>query len=249
MRFGEDRAPSIKRCENALRDVLDFLYPGGKGVEMFERMMERHGSVGAIIAADKHLLKNEGLRESDALLITLLPDVVRHIERAKFGAHPYIRTLVEAERFMSVRYLGLYIEKFHMLALDARGRLIELVHLQDGSEDSAPFYLRHVMAAVVRTGAKAIVLTHNHPNLSAKPSPDDIECTKTLINALSVLGIPLIDHMIMVGHEALSVRGFGYIPEKIWVMQDPAHKVLRGWFKDWDMEQKAERLARLDSRH
>ena len=106
--------------------------------------------------------------------------------------------------------------------------------MQTGNEDSAPFYLKNILAEIVRTDAKAIVIAHNHPNLTPMPSVADMECTTALISALNSIGAPLLDHVIMVGRHALSLRGFGYEPEARWRQQAPENGLLQHWLADWD---------------
>lgn len=243
-----ERDRRIKRAEDALRTVLDMLYPGGKGREMANRMLRRYGSPGALVEAGKHQLMCDGMNEPDALLISILPDMLRHMDRVKFGEHPTIATLVDAEEFMAMRYIGVNIEQFYMLALDSSGKLIECVHLQSGSEDSAPFYLRHVLAEIVRTNARAIVISHNHPNGTARPSQADIDCTLTLMEALRTIGTPLLDHMIMIGRRALSVRGFGYIVEGNWLAQAPRNPLLNRWLRGWSMEESAAAIGKRNQK-
>ena len=86
----------------------------------------------------------------------------------------------------------------------------------------------------MRTDAKAIVIAHNHPNLTPMPSVADVECTTALISALNSIGAPLLDHVIMVGRHALSLRGFGYVPEARWRQQAPENGLLQHWLADWD---------------
>ncbi|MBQ4089238.1 MAG: hypothetical protein IJC56_05075 [Clostridia bacterium] len=235
----------IKAAEAALRDVLDRMYPKGKGLKLADELLIKYGSPGAVIEAGKHQLMKEGLSESNALLISLVPDLVRHIERNKYGKHPQLRTLIATEKFLERRFIGENIERFYLLALDNSGKLIECVHLQSGTEDSAPFYLKHVLSDVVRTGAKSVVLTHNHPNSTPKPSEADIDCTLALMDALQVIGVPLLDHIVMLGSHAVSIRGFGYVAEGEWITQVDDHPLLRGWLKGWDIDAALESIQHL----
>ena len=235
----------VKAAEAALRDVLDRMYPNGKGQQLADDLLIKYGSPGAVIEAGKPQLIKEGLSESNALLISLVPDLIRHIERNRYGKHPQLRTLIATEKFLEYRFLGENIERFYMLALDNSGKLIECVHLQSGTEDSAPFYLKHVLADVVRTGAKSIVLTHNHPNSTPTPSDADINCTLTLMDALQVIGVPLLDHIIMLGSHGVSIRGFGYITEGEWITQVADHPLLSGWLNGWDIDAALESIQHL----
>ena len=240
----KERQEKIKRAENAFLRMMELMGHGEKGRQMGEKLLTQCGSPSAAIESSKYRLMQMGMRESDALLLTMLPDIVRHIDRASYGAHPKLSTLNAMEKFLSLRYLGVHIENFYLVALDKNGRLIDSIHLQSGDEDSASFYLRNVMVQIVRSGAKAAVIVHNHPNGTAKPSEQDIECTQALLDTIGGIGAVLLDHIIMVGKRALSIRGFGYIPEYEWLVQAPESKLLRDWLKDWSMDIAADRLAK-----
>ena len=231
----------IRRSGNALRQVLEFLYP--KDPDLTDRLIKHFVSVGAVIEAGKYQLMQHGISESNALLISMLPGLVRHMEKQKFGPHPKLATLGAAEKYMATHYIGEIIERFYMLALDNSGKLIECVHIQSGNEDSAPFYLKNVMAEVVRTKARAIVIIHNHPNLTPRPSQADIDCTIQLMESLGAIDVPLVDHMIMIEKRAMSIRGFGFISEYHWIAQAPANKLIRGWLTGWDMDEAATALS------
>lgn len=223
----------IGRATDALREVVSFLEPRADAEDMTSGMLRHFGSPGAAIEAGKQRLSASGLSDGSALVVGMIPDIVRHMERQRFGPHPSVRTLLEAERYLAMRYVGLSIERFYMLALDRSGRLIELVELQSGSEESAPFYLKHVLSETIRTGAAAIAISHNHPNATPRPSQADIDCTAALMDALAPIGAPLIDHIIMVGRRAVSVRGYGFVPARAWETQEGESPFVAHWLDGW----------------
>lgn len=109
--------------------------------------------------------------------------------------------------------------------------MLACVFLQRGTTDSAPFYTRHVLSEVVRTGAHAIVISHNHPNNTLLPSRSDVNCTLNLISALQPLGVPLLDHVVIADHQAVSMRDSGLVLERTWMMQNPREPLLHHWFE------------------
>ena len=243
--MASERAKRAKAAEAALSELFSFMYPGDKGRDMLRRLLDTHGSASAIVEAGMKQLMYEGMSEENAMLITILPDIVRHIDVANYGHHPRLNTLLLAEKYMRHRYTGINIENYHMLALDNSGKLIECVHLHSGNEDSVPFYLKNVISEAVRTHADALVLCHNHPNCTTRPSAADLECTRKLMKALAYIGAPLIDHMIMVGGYAVSVRGFGFIQENTWTEQAPESKLMMNWLDGWDFVEAADKLGRF----
>lgn len=234
----------IRRATTALNGMVGFLEARNDPDQLMGDLLRRFGSPGATVEAGKHQLASAGLSEQNALILSMIPDIIRHMERQKFGAHPQVATLVEAEAYMAMRYIGMNIERFYMLALDSSGRLIECVHIQSGSEESAPFYLKHVLSEAVRTGAAALVISHNHPNVTPRPSQADIECTGALMDALYAIGAPLLDHVIMVGKRAMSVRGFGFVPERAWLSQAPESPLLKNWLDGWKADRFTDALEK-----
>lgn len=241
MNAAEERKKRLERAENALTAVMTSLYPAD-GARMTAELLRRFGSPGAVIEAGKYQLMQAGLSETNALLISMIPDLVRHMERIKYGEHPLLSTLTAAQDYLSMRFIGCNIERFYLLALDGSGRLLQCIHMQSGNEDSAPFYLKHVLSHTVLTGAKALIITHNHPNVTPWPSTADIDCTAALMEAVTTIDAPLLDHVIMVGHVAVSVRGLGYIPEIRWRKQSPDNPLLLRWLEGWDEESATELL-------
>ena len=99
------------------------------------------------------------------------------------------------------------IERFHVLYLDRKNRIISDELLSTGTVDHVPVYPREVIKRALMLNASALILIHNHPSGDPTPSKEDIEVTRRLLEAGRVLGIPLTDHII-VGDDALFPPGF-----------------------------------------
>lgn len=91
------------------------------------------------------------------------------------------------------------IEKFHVLYLDRRNRLIVDQTLGVGTIDHVPVYPREVCRHAILNNASAVIIAHNHPSGDPAPSPEDKIMTKKLHKALQTLDITLHDHVI-IGH-------------------------------------------------
>ena len=88
-------------------------------------------------------------------------------------------------------------ESFHLLSLNAKNILINRHLITLGLVDSAPVHPREVFREAVRQGASAVVLAHNHPSGDTTPSGEDLRVTRQLIEAGTVLGIKIMDHVII----------------------------------------------------
>ena len=98
-----------------------------------------------------------------------------------------------------------------LLALDAAGRLLTCTCLSEGSVNSANVPMRKLMRAALSANASGVVLAHNHPAGIALPSHEDVELTRRLQQALDVVDILLLDHLVIADDDFVSLRDSGYL--------------------------------------
>lgn len=102
-------------------------------------------------------------------------------------------------------------EHFRVMWLDARHRIIETQTLSSGTLTQAYVYPREVVRAGLALNAAACIISHNHPSGETEPSPADRNLTKHLKEALALLDIRLLDHVITGGGKALSMAEQGML--------------------------------------
>jgi len=103
------------------------------------------------------------------------------------------------------------VERFHVLYLDRKNRLISDECLSIGTVDHVPVYPREVLRRALALNATALIIVHNHPAGDPEPSLSDIAMTKEIQKSCKVLGVTLHDHIIVgIGRE-LSLRARGEI--------------------------------------
>jgi DNA repair protein RadC len=96
-------------------------------------------------------------------------------------------------------------EVFCVLFLDSQHQLIAVENLFYGTLDGASVYSREVVKAALRHNAGAVVLSHNHPSIgSLEPSRADLKITKRLQEALELVEVRVLDHVIVSGSECMS---------------------------------------------
>jgi DNA repair protein RadC len=88
-------------------------------------------------------------------------------------------------------------EVFGLIHLDVRRRLIAVEDLFRGTLDGANVYPREVVKSALRHNTAAVILFHNHPSGSPQPSTADEITTRRLIDALSLVDIRVLDHLII----------------------------------------------------
>jgi len=117
-----------------------------------------------------------------------------------------------AYRYLRLHYEGLDASREHFSAayVDSQNRLINCETLFSGTVDGAAVYPRVVARRGLETNASAIVLCHNHPSGVLTPSPADRMITTRIADALALLDIRVLDHMILgpaAGYYSFAERG------------------------------------------
>lgn len=218
-----------RRCLRAIENVLNFLERDDSAHETTLLLEERFLSPGSILEANMTALAGDILKESDAQFLSYIPSLTRAALSGRFRPRCRLASMQEAADFLKPLYIGVPIEQFYLLLLDASGRLIECELMQKGTLDETPFYLGHLLQSVVTANASAVVLSHNHPGGTLRPSQADIGCTLDALAALYPLRVSLLDHIIIVDNDAVSIRDNGFISSDLWLRQNPQNKVLRNW--------------------
>ncbi|WP_241638333.1 RadC family protein [Vibrio parahaemolyticus] len=101
-------------------------------------------------------------------------------------------------------------EVFAVMFLDNQHRLIAFEELFFGTIDSASIYPREVLKAALKVNAAALIFAHNHPSGDATPSQADKQITQRLKEALALVDIRVLDH-IVVGDSAISFAERGLL--------------------------------------
>lgn len=88
-------------------------------------------------------------------------------------------------------------EVFAVMLLDVKNRVIGINVVSIGSLSASVVHPREVFKAAILANAASVILTHNHPSGEAKPSREDIEVTRRIVQVGRVMDIPVLDHVII----------------------------------------------------
>ena len=113
--------------------------------------------------------------------------------------------------YLMVRLGAREHEVFCVLYLDNRHRLIECQELFRGTIDGASVHPREVVKEALSRNAAACILVHNHPSGVAEPSQADQLITRRLQDALAIVDIRVLDHLIVAGQDLLSMAERGLL--------------------------------------
>jgi DNA repair protein RadC len=111
--------------------------------------------------------------------------------------------------FVRIQMRGLEREVFKALFLDNQHRVIVVEDLFLGTIDGSMVHPREVAKAALHHNAAAVIFAHNHPSGAAEPSQADISITRRLKNALALLDIRVLDHLVVGEGEVISLAERG----------------------------------------
>lgn len=102
-------------------------------------------------------------------------------------------------QYLILRLAQFEEEHFSLVLLDQRHKVIGFQNIFRGTIDGASVYPREIVKTVLAHNASAVILAHNHPSGNAEPSSADISITKRLQEALALIDVRVLDHIIVGG--------------------------------------------------
>lgn len=211
------REKLLSRGADALSDaelLAIFLRTGVTGltaVDLARELLTSFGSLKQLLAASEtEFCRQHGLgRAKYAQLQAVLEMARRHLlenlQRGDALASPQ-----DTQRYLSSQLQGCTQEVFACLFLDNRNRVISFDKMFYGTIDGASVYPREVVKLALKKNAAAVIFAHNHPSGIAEPSSADEHITRKLKEALTLVDIRVLDHII-VGDTVVSFAERGLI--------------------------------------
>ena len=198
----------------ALELLLYYAIPRRDTNPIAHALMERYGSLRAVLSAPvEDLQKVEGIGESAAILLKLVPQLYRKARLAEAEQETVLNSSERAGAYLLERFVGETHEVVYALYLDRKGKLIACRHLGEGGISSAGLDIRRLLEQALLTSASAVILSHNHPSGIALPSREDYGATEQAARALDAVGVPLLDHIIVADGDFVSMADSGLLPQ------------------------------------
>lgn len=140
-----------------------------------------------------------------------LLEAAESILRNKLERQGSLGNPTDSADFLRMRLGALLHEEFHIVWLDNRHRILDCQKLFTGTIDGASVHPREVVRAALNYNACAAILAHNHPSGVAEPSAADRAITKELRDALQLVGVRILDHIVVSAGECVSMAARGLL--------------------------------------
>jgi len=189
---------------SALSDVeilellLSFGTPRSDCKEAAKALLSEFSSFSKVLdASPTSLLRIKGIGPKNSFALGFIQAVASHYLKDRIRGKRYLHSSKEVADYLVHSMRGLKVEVLTIIYLDSSHGIIDSEVVAEGTLNVNTIYPREIIKRAIDQHAAAIILAHNHPSGSLKPSSQDIKLTKTLFLLCQCMQIQLLDHLIV----------------------------------------------------
>lgn len=212
------REKLLLRGASALSDaelLAIFLRTGCQGksaVDLARELLVSFGGLRPLLQANQEgFCSAKGLGKAKFAQLQAVLEMGRRNLAEKLHHTPCMDSSRSVRSFLKSALSHRESEVFTAMFLNAQHQLIAFSEIFQGTIDSAPVYPRDVVKLALKHNAAAVIFAHNHPSGHAEPSEADKAITSRLKNALELVDIRTLDHMIVGNNEIVSLAERGLV--------------------------------------
>jgi DNA repair protein RadC len=203
------RGPAALTPAELLAVLLGSGVRGHSALGLGRDLLARAGSLNALLAGD--LSGVPGLGPAKRARISAALELARRCLGEQLTARAALTSPRDSAAFLKAQLAHKPYEVFACLFLDNRHRVLAFEELFRGTLDGASVHPREVVRASLKHNAAAVILAHNHPSGVAEPSAADRNITHQLRDALQLVGVRVLDHLVVGAGEPTSMAARGLI--------------------------------------
>jgi DNA repair protein RadC len=171
---------------------------GCDAVELARRLVQEYGGLRQLLQADRRrFCATKGLGNAKYAQLQAVLELARRHLAENLLRSDALKNPAETRRYLTARLRDYPYEVFACLFLDTRHRVISYEELFRGTIDGASVHPREVVRRALQHNAAALILAHNHPSGIAEPSEADRRITTRLQDALALVDIRVLDHIVI----------------------------------------------------
>lgn len=174
--------------------------------ELAHVLINTFGSLPQVFDASVNsLLKVNGIGESTAILIRLVSKLSRVYAEKNYKTNNKRLKKEQIEKVILNKFIGRIKEHVVLALFDAKRNLVFCDIISQGSFGATGIHIRDIIELALKFNATKAIIAHNHPSGIALPSRDDIATTVELKNALKLIEVKLVDHIIVADNDYVSI--------------------------------------------
>ncbi|HET8596709.1 MAG TPA: DNA repair protein RadC [Castellaniella sp.] len=185
----------------------------GRGaVDMGRDLVAHFGGLRRLLSAEAaELLAFPGLGAAKTCELLAVQELGRRALEEPLRNGRALNQPERVKQFCAMRLSHLRVEHCIALFLDTQLRLIDCAEIARGTLSHASIYPRELVKAALGHHAAALILAHNHPSGLSEPSPADVALTRQLKQALALVDVRLLDHLVVGATEVTSLAERGQV--------------------------------------
>lgn len=177
-----------------------------------KQLLHHFENLANVFSADSNeLVKVEGVGEHTVTHILAVKELILRILLTKVKEKPVLDNWEAVMNYLLFKLSHESVEYFSVIFLDPHFNLLEDKIMATGTVDKTPVYPREIAKEALALGATSVILVHNHPSSSVKPSEADLRLTQQIVSALAALHIRVEDHVIVGRNKAFSFSNQGLL--------------------------------------
>ena len=185
---------------------------GGSAVDLARGLLERVGGLRELLEGDQEqLCAMNGIGPARVAGLKACLELGQRYLEARLRRGDVLTSPHATRRFLEARLRGHAHEVFACLFLDSRNRIISFDEMFHGTIDGASVHPREVVRRALERNAAGLIVAHNHPSGVAEPSRADRALTRRLREAVALVDVRLLDHVVIGDGEVVSFAERGWI--------------------------------------
>ncbi len=186
--------------------------PGKTAVDLARELLDTFGGLRGLLSADlARFCEAPGLGPAKFVQLQAVVEMSRRYLREAIDREDALSSPDATRAYLRARLRDHPHEVFACLFLDNRHRVIEFEELFRGTIDGASVHPREVVRRALAHNAAAVILAHNHPSGVAEPSQSDTTITRRLSEALALIDVRVLDHIVVGDGEPVSFAERGLL--------------------------------------
>lgn len=185
---------------------------GRSAVDLARDMLTEHGGLRQLLELDAtRFCATRGLGSAKYVQLQAVLELARRHLEATLQRGDALQNPADTRRYLMAKMRHHAHEVFSCLFLDNKHRVIQYEELFFGTIDSSSVHPRQVLKRALHHNAAALIVAHNHPSGVAEPSSSDQSLTSRLKEALGMIDVRLLDHIVVGDGESVSLAERGWL--------------------------------------
>lgn len=221
--WSREQKPREKLIKLGAKSLTDaellaiLLRTGVKGcnvVELASKLLQKFGSISGVYrAGHDEFCQNHGLGSAKYVQLQACLEMSKRYLAEQIEKGSLLTSSQDTRNYLIAELRNETREVFAVMFLDNQHQVLQFERLFWGTIDASAVYPRVVVEHAIKYHAAAVILTHNHPSGLAQASLADKQITNRLEQALSLIDVRVLDHIIVAGHQSYSFAEHGELKQ------------------------------------